>query len=408
MSVSLSRLAASADTESAFAVLAVAKRLIASGKDVIELEIGDSPFASSPSANVVGKKAIDEGQSRYAPSAGVLELRSAAADYVNREYGFKVSAHNILIGPGAKNFEQLFCETFVDPGEAVLVFTPHFPTYPPNIHRRGGRIVYSTLRHENQFRPNIDDVRHFVEAEPGAKAIVLNSPHNPTGGVATIEDLTAIADLVRNRDIAVLSDEPYDRMAWNDSHASIAAISGMLPQCVAAYTFSKSFSMSGWRLGFAVADASTVEVMTKLTNTAISCVSPFTQLAGAAVLRHDSHYRDECADQFRSRLQTFTSQLDQVDGITCAMPAGTFYAFADVSAICHHHGITSHRLATYLLEDADDKTGVACLGGECFGDAGQGFLRFSVAQPPERLEAAVAFIRRAVADTAKMTQLKNA
>lgn len=392
MSALLSQFAAAAQTESAFEVLAVAKRLIANGKDVIELEIGDSPFASSPSALPAARQALEKGHCRYAPSAGILELRSAAADYVNAEYGFDVSEKNILVGPGAKNFEQLFCETFVDPGDAVLVFTPHFPTYPPNIHRRGGRIIYSRLRQDQGFRPNLDEIRKFVREQPKAKAIILNSPHNPTGGVATQEDLQSIADVIRGRNIALLSDEPYDRMAWNEPHGSIAAIPGMLSQCVAAYTFSKSFSMSGWRLGFAVTDAAIVDTMTKLTNTAISCVSPFTQLAGAAVLNNDVEFRDKCAATFRERLQTFTSQLDQIEGISCDMPAGTFYAFANVEAICKRHNITSHKFAKFLLEDADEKTGVACLGGECFGQAGQGFLRFSVAQPPERLQQAVDFI----------------
>ena len=405
MGATFSRFSSEVKTESAFEVLAVAKRHIAAGKDVIELEIGDSPFLSSPSAAAEAQKAIELGLCRYAPSAGIPELRSAAADYVNAEYGFDVGPANILIGPGAKNFEQLFCECFVDPGDAVLVFTPHFPTYPPNIRRRGGRIVYSTLQKEHQFRPNLADVRHFLDHEPNAKAIILNSPQNPTGGVATFEDLKHLADLIRGRDIAVLSDEPYDRMAWREPHHSIAALSGMLPQCVAAYTFSKSFSMSGWRLGFAVSEEKVVQSMTRLTNTAISCVSPFVQMAGAAVLRNDREHRDDCAESFRKRLEVFTTQLNRIDGVRCDMPAGTFYAFADVSEICESHGIRSQQLAMHLLEDADPKVGVACLGGECFGDAGQGFLRFSVAEPPERLLQAVEFMERSLADVDSLQKI---
>src|SRR6056297_3270272 len=169
MSPSLSRLAARVEIESAFEVLAIAKQLIATGKDIIELEIGDSPFDSSPSAAPIAKQAIDDGFCRYAPSAGMPELRSAAARYVNQQYGFDVAAENILVGPGAKNFEQLFCETFVDPGDAVLVFTPHFPTYPPNIHRRGGQVVFCELKSDHGFRPVADDVQRFIDDYPRGK-----------------------------------------------------------------------------------------------------------------------------------------------------------------------------------------------------------------------------------------------
>ncbi len=407
MDTTFSDFANSVESESAFDVLAVAKRLIAAGKDVIELEIGDSPFPSSSSAAPAVKQAIDEGHCRYGPSAGIAAFRAAAADYVNAEYGFQVTAANIVAGPGAKNFEQLFLESFVNPGDGVLVFSPHFPTYPPNIARRGGRMVISRLQQSMAFRPNLPEVEAFLATDPSPKAIILNSPHNPTGGIATKEDLDALANLVRDRNIAIFSDEPYDRMVWEGEHHSIAARPGMLDQCVAAYTFSKSFSMSGWRLGFAVSSIRNIEMLAKLTNSALSCVPPFTQLAGVAVLQHDLSERDQRMQMFHARLRQLVSDLNELAGVDCLMPGGSFYAFPSVAGVCNRLGISSHGLAMYLLEAADDRRGVACLGGECFGEAGAGFIRLSVAQPPERLAAAVAFMKSAFAEHERVIEYVN-
>lgn len=402
MPASFSNFATSVKAETAFTVLAAAKQLIAAGKDVIELEIGDSPFSTPEIVIQAGIQAIRDGRTHYGPSVGIPEFREAAAEYVNREYGLSVAADNIVAGPGAKNFEQLFCEAFVNPGEGVLVFSPHFPTYPPNIARRGGRMVLSALQHANDFRPNLEDVRKFLAEDPNPKAIFLNSPHNPTGGITLLEDLEELANLLRGRDIAVFSDEPYDRMVWNGRHHSLLAQSGMIDQTVAAYTFSKSFSMSGWRLGFAVSSAKTIEMLGKLTNTAFSCVPPFTQLAGAAAMREACDERDRRMSEFGRKVKRLVNELNQVEGISCLMPGGSFYAFPCVAGICNQLGITSHGLAMYLLEGADDRRGVACLGGECFGEAGAGFLRFSCAEPDERLSEAVSFIATAISDPTRV------
>jgi aspartate aminotransferase len=252
----------------------------------------------------------------------------------------------------------------------------------------------STLLAENDFRPNLNDVARFINE--GGRAIFLNSPHNPTGGVATREDIAALADLVRGRDVVVFSDEPYDRMAWNDQHHTLLSQPGMLDHCVAAYTFSKSYSMSGWRLGFAASSERHIEVLTKLTNTSLSCVPPFTQMAGIAALRNDRQEREQRMQVFEKRVSELAKALDKVDGVRCKRPAGTFYVFPQVAELCNDLSITSHGLAMYLLEAADDQRGVACLGGECFGTAGRGFLRMSCAEPEERLLLAVDFLRKAV------------
>jgi aspartate aminotransferase len=385
--------------ETAFDVLAVAKKLKAAGKDIIELQIGDSPFPSPRHAVAAGIQAIQEGQTHYCASPGVPSFRETAAENYRREYGVEVTAENIVVAPGAKVFEQFFCEAFLDPGDAVLVFTPHFPTYGPNIDRRGGRIVLSPLRQENQFRPDLNDVKKFVQQTPRARAIFLNSPHNPTGGVATDEDLRGLAELVRGRDIAIFSDEPYCHMVWQGRHETPLAQPGLLEQTVAVYTFSKSYSMSGWRLGYAVTSPRIADILGKMINTSLSCTPPLVQEAGRAALLHDTAERDEVMARFRQKVELLVAALRQVDGVKVLMPPGTFYAFPDVSALCRRMGMQSHGLAMYLLEGADDHLGVACLGGECFGPAGQGFLRFSCAEPDDRLRQAVAFLAEAVTRT---------
>ncbi len=397
MPPSYSTFAQSIRPETAFTVLAQARALIAAGKDVIELEIGDTPFPTPAHALTAGIDALRDGRTHYGPSVGLAEFRAAAAAYVSREYGLEATAEQIIAGPGAKNFEQLFCEAFVEPGDGVLVFTPHFPTYGPNIARRGARMCLSTLSADRAFRPSLDDVQRFFEDDPSPKAIFLNSPHNPTGGVATEDDLTQLATLIRGRDIAVFSDEPYDRMVWSGTHHSLLAQPGMYEHTVAAYTFSKSFSMSGWRLGFAVTSAETVERLDVLTNTAFSCVPPFTQLAGIAAMEHDRAQRDEWAAAFQGKIELLVGGLNTISGVTCLMPGGGFYAFPNVKAVCDKAGITSHGLALYLLDGADDERGVACLGGESFGEAGSGYLRLSCAETNERLSDAVSFIAESLA-----------
>jgi aspartate aminotransferase len=396
MPVRFSDFAANLSVESAFTVLAVAKRLKAAGKDVIELEIGDSPFPSTAAAVRAGIAAIQADQSHYCPSAGLPELRQAAAECVNREYGLKTTAANVAVAHGAKIFETLFCQAFLNPGDGVLVFSPHFPTYLPSIAARGARAWISDLKQEQDFRPDLDEVERFLREASQPKAIFLNSPHNPTGGVATEGDLRRLAEVIRGRDVVVLSDEPYDQMVWQGRHHTLLEQPDMLPQCVAAYTFSKSYSMSGWRLGFAVSSPENSEMIAKLVNISLSCVPPFVQLAGAAALREDAAERDRNMRQFREKVELLAGGLNQLEEVKCLQPAGAFYVFPNVKAVCNRLGITSHGLAMYLLEGADDHLGVACLGGECFGQAGAGFLRFSCAEPNERLQQALEFFSQAI------------
>ena len=392
MSATLSRFAQSLKVETAFSVLAIARQLKGAGKDVVELEIGDSPFESTSSAKAAGIEAIQNNQTHYCPSPGIPEFRAAAAEFVRSEFNIPAKPENIVAGPGAKPFEQFFCEAFLNPGDSVLVFSPYFPTYVPNIERRQAKIVYSNLKQSHEFRPDLDDVRKFLDTAESPKAIFLNSPHNPTGGVTTEEDLKGLAGLLRGRGTAGFGAEPYCHMVWKGRHLSLLEQPGMLDQCVAAFTFSKSYSMSGWRLGFAVASTPVADAIGKMINTTLSCTPPLVQLAGARALQRDHAERAQQMQQFRDKVTLLANGLNQIDGFHTLDPAATFYVFPNVVPVCNRLGITSHGLALYLLEGADDKFGVACLGGECFGAAGHGFLRFSCAEPNERLQQALEFI----------------
>ena len=214
--------------------------------------------------------------------------------------------------------------------------------------------------------------------------------------MATRDDLAEIADVVRGSELMVFSDEPYCHMVWSGRHASILAEPGMLEHTVAAYTFSKSYSMSGWRIGFAVAAPEVVDAIGKLINTSASCTPPLAQRAAQAALERDTETRNDYMNRFRGKVERLCDGLQKVEGFRVARPAGTFYVFPDVRSVCNRLQITSHGLAYYLLEGADDQFGVACLGGECFGEAGGGFLRFSCAEPDERIDQAMAFLPKAL------------
>jgi aspartate aminotransferase len=393
----LSALARNLKAESAFTVLDIARRLKAQGKDVVELEIGDSPFPSTPHAKAAGIRAIEENQTCYCPSLGLPQFRAGAARAVNAEFGFDVSAENVVVASGAKPFEQYFAEALLEPGDGVLIFGPHFPTYVPNLDRRGVRAVVVPLRAEEGFRPRAEAVAQFLATAPKPRGLLLNFPHNPTGGVATRDDLAAIANVVRGSDLVVFSDEPYCHMVWGGRHESILGQPGMIDHVVAAYTFSKSYSMSGWRIGFAVAHPAVVDAIGKLINTTASCSPPLAQWAALAALEHDQVTRDDYMGRFRRKVERLAAGLTRIEGMSVVPPAGTFYVFPDVRPICNRLRLTSQGLALYLLEGADDHFGVACLGGEAFGEAGRGFLRFSCAEPDERIDRAVEFLPEAFA-----------
>src|SRR5262249_5920260 len=254
-------------------------------------------------------------------------------------------AEHVVVARGAKPFEQYFAEAVLEPGDGVLVFSPQFPTYIPNLQRRGARAVMVPLRVENGFRPSAEDVRHFLATDPQPRAILLNSPHNPTGGVATRADLAAIADVVRGSELMVFSDEPYCPMVWDGKHESILAEPGMLEHTVAAYTFSKSYSMSGWRIGFAVTSPELVEAIGKLINTSASCSPPLAQRAAQAALEFDAETRDEYMERFRRKVVRLCNGLERIEGFRVLRPAGTFSAFPHAPPPSTRLALTSPDLA---------------------------------------------------------------
>lgn len=396
MAARLSDFAKGLKVETAFVVLARARELSAKGKEVVELEIGDSPFDATANAKEGTIAGINAGKTHYCPSNGIPEFREVIADTHNKEFGLSLGPENVVVGPGAKIFEQLFCEALINPDEAVLVFNPYFPTYVPNISRRGARTVFTPLLEKNEFRPDFAHMQKILDQDPKIRAIFLNSPHNPTGGVLTKSDLEALASIAKEKDLYLFSDEPYKDMVWQGEHRSIIQEEGMLERSLAAYTFSKTFSMSGFRLGYAISSPEVATVVGNLINTSLSCTAPFIQEGGRAALLSDKEESRKQMAQFKRKVEILANGLNEIPGISVKVPRATFYVFANFKEVCNRLGITSEGLASFLLEEADDKFGVACLGGECFGTEGQGFIRFSCAQPDEEILKAVEFISEGI------------
>ena len=298
---------------------------------------------------------------------GLMSFAKPSPPITRKEIRHPIKAENVVVGPGAKCSSNSSAKRSLTRRFCTGVQSA-FPTYAGTLIACGVSVTFHSAG--ERISPHLRDIEDFVK-QPKAKAIFLNSPNNPTGGVATESDLKAIADLVRGKNIAVFSDEPYNHMVWSGKHHPLLAQPGILDQAVACYTFSKSYSMSGWRLGYAVSSPRIVDAIGKMINTSLSCVPPIVQLAGEAALKHDASERDEVMQRFKKKVELLVSELKKVEGVNVIMPAGTFYVFPNVEPICKKLGITSHGLAMFLLEAADDQRGVACLGGECFGPRGR-------------------------------------
>ncbi len=400
MSVTLSEFAKNLNVETAFTVLAVAKALKAKGKDVVELEIGDSPFESTASAKAAGEQAIQR-----QPVALLSVARPARVSRGRgglRAQGIRHSGRarrTSIVGPGAKIFQQFFCEAFLNPGDGALVFSPHFPTFLPNIERRQARAVLAPLSQKNEFRPDVDRIERFLAEDPSPKAIFLNSPHNPTGGVATEDDLKAIADVVRGKNVAVFSDEPYCHMVWKGRHRSLLEQPGMLDHARRGLHVQQVVQherLAAGVRGVGGADRGRDRQDDQHVPVLRAADRPARGPGGAAE-GHDRARPRHAALPREGRAAHDRAQ--RIEGIHSLDPTATFYVFPNVAPICNRLGITSHGLALYLLEGADDTFGVACLGGECFGEAGAGFLRFSCAEPNERLQQALDFLPVALSRT---------
>ncbi len=373
-------------TETAFEVLARARALEAGGRDVIHLEIGEPDFVTPRHIIEAAYRAMLDGHTHYGPAAGLPELRRAVARYVGRTRGLNVDPEQVVITPGGKPVIFFTVLSLVEPGDEVLVPDPGFPIYESAVSFAGGRPVPVPLREERSFRLDVADIQ--ARLTDRTRLIILNSPHNPTGSVLTAEDLEAIADLVRGRDLYVLSDEIYSRIIYDADHHSLAPLPGMAERTIILDGFSKTYAMTGWRLGYGVFPPELVPGIIRLMVNSVSCTPTFVQLAGLAALEGPQDCVEAMVAEFRRRRDFLVSALNEIPGLRCLEPQGAFYVFPSVKGL----PLSSREFADRLLSEF----GVAVLAGESFGAAGAGYLRLSYANSLENLERAVGRLRKAV------------
>ncbi len=377
------------EIESAFDVLVKARALEAAGRSVVHLEIGEPDFPTPPHIVEAAKLALDQGWTRYGPTQGLPELREAIAASVSRSRGISVAARNVCVVPGAKPILFFSMLALLEPGDEVVYPDPGFPIYRSMIQYLGARPVPVPLLETRGFSFDLDILRDKLSSR--TRLLILNSPQNPTGGVIPEPDLREIAALVRDRDLMVLSDEIYSRIYYTpEAPFSITALPGMLEKTILLDGFSKTYAMTGWRLGYGVMPEWLVEGVNKLMVNSNSCAASFTQRAALAAIAGPQTAVDNMVAQFRRRRDVFCQALNTLPGFRCVPPGGAFYAFANVEGT----GMASKDLADLLLERA----GVACLNGGSFGDLGEGYIRFSFANSLENLQEAVERIRTARKD----------
>jgi aspartate aminotransferase len=375
--------------ESAFEVLVRARELERQGRHVIHLEIGEPDFPTPRHIIEAAKQALDEGYTHYGPTQGLPELRESVARYVSRTRGIPVGPEHVSIVPGGKPIIFFPILALIEAGDEVIYPNPGFPIYESMIRFSGGVPVPIPLVEERSFSFDLDTLRRRLS--PKTKLLILNSPQNPTGGLIPPEDIHHIADLVRDRDLMILSDEIYSRIYYGpEAPVSISSLPGMLEKTIILDGFSKTYAMTGWRMGYGVMPTWLVDAVTKLMVNSSSCTASFTQRAGLAALEGTQEPSEKMVAEFRRRRDAFCAGLNQVPGFRCALPGGAFYAFANITGT----GMKSKELADYLLYDA----GVSCLSGAAFGEYGEGYIRFSYANSYENLMDAVERIKVAVAN----------
>ena len=375
--------------ERAFDVLVRARQLEAQGRHVIHLEIGEPDFPTPPHIVEAAKKALDEGWTHYGPTQGYPELREAVAEYICRSRDIRVGAEHVSIVPGGKPIIFFSILALIEPGDEVIYPNPGFPIYESMIRFLGGVPVAIPLVEDRGFSFDLDVLR--ARLSDRTKLLILNSPQNPTGGVIPPEDIAAIAGMVRDRDLMLLSDEIYSRIYYGERPASIASLPGMLEKTIILDGFSKTYAMTGWRLGFGVMPAWLVEAVSTLMVNSNSCTASFTQRAGIAALDGPQDEVERMVAEFRRRRDAFCAGLGALPGFRCRPPEGAFYAYPNIQGT----GLSSRALADRLLNEA----GVACLSGTAFGEYGEGYLRFSYANSYENLMEAVERIRKFLSRT---------
>ena len=371
-------------TESAFEVLARARALEKQGRSIIHLEIGEPDFATPVHIRDAAKKALDEGWTKYGPTQGLPELRESIANYISRTRGIPVKMENVCVTPGAKPILFFLITALIEDGDEVIYPDPGFPIYESMIRFEGGVPVPIPLLEKNGFSLDLDLFEKLLT--PKTKMVILNSPHNPTGGVIPKKDIARMAELLRDRDLIVLSDEIYSRIVFEDEPVSIASFDGMLEKTVILDGFSKTYSMTGWRLGYGVMPEWLAKAVGMLMVNSNSCTASFSQRAAITALEGPQDCVDHMVAEFRRRRDAITVALNQIPGFRSHAPAGTFYAFPNVEAT----GIGSKELADLILNEA----GVACLDGAAFGGYGKGYVRFSCANSLENINEAIARIQK--------------
>jgi len=365
-------------TENAFTVLAEVKRLEAEDRSIVNFSIGDCDFDTPENIRQAAHAAIEAGWTHYAPSPGIPALREAAARYLSRSRGIPVAPEEVVVTPGAKPilfFSLLAC---IDPGDEVFYPNPGFPIYESVARFVGATALPLPLREERQFRFDPDELRRWVTDH--TRMIILNSPNNPTGGVLTQTELEAVAEVARERDLWVLSDEVYSRYLYEGRHLSIASLPGMKERTILLDGHSKSFAMTGWRLGFAAAPVELAERLSQLITNSVSCTASFTQIAGIEALDGPQDAIESMIGTFRERRDFVVEGLNSLPGVRCLTPEGAFYAYPNVTEACRRLGIAhAEELQHRLLHEA----GVALLARSCFGPRNAGeheeYLRLSFA-----------------------------
>jgi aspartate/methionine/tyrosine aminotransferase len=366
-------------TESAFEVLVRARSLEAQGHDIVHLEIGEPDFKTPRHIVEAAKQALDDGWTQYGPPQGLPELREAIAAEVRRTRGVPVGAEHVCVVPGGKPMIFFPMLALLEPGDEVIYPNPGFPTYESMIRFVGAVPVPVPLVEERGFSFDLDVLARRLSSR--TRLVILNSPQNPTGGVIPADDVRAIAGLLRERDVMVLSDEIYSRIWFGEPPLSIASLPGMLEKTIILDGFSKTYAMTGWRLGYGVMPAWMVQAVNKLMVNSNSCTASFTQRAGIAALNGPQDDVTAMVREFRRRRDAFCEGLNRVPGFRCRLPEGAFYAFPNIQGT----GWKSRALADALL----DQAGVASLSGTAFGEYGEGYLRFSMANSYENLMRAV-------------------
>lgn len=371
-------------TETAFEVLVRARALEAQGKEIVHLEIGEPDFDTPSNIIKAATHALESGWTHYAPSAGFIELRQAIATEVERTRNVRVTPGEVVVVPGGKPILFFVFLALVEDGDEVIYPNPGFPIYESLICFLGAKPVPIPLREDRDFRLDANELRDLISDR--TKMIILNSPHNPTGSVLTDTDVRDIATAIGDRDIMVLSDEIYSRLVFDGSHHSILSLDGWKDRTILLDGFSKTYAMTGWRLGYGVMPPSLAAAVTRLMTNSNSCVASFTQRAGIEAIRGDQSSVERMRAEFQRRRDAFVGGLKRIRGFSCRVPHGAFYAFPNIRGT----GWQSKNLADALLEEA----GVACLSGTAFGNLGEGYLRFSIANSLEKLDQALERIER--------------